>query len=50
MSCVLRARRRAKESGRPSASVNGSTVMLSAPATAAAKVAMVARTRFTCGS
>ena len=47
MSWVLRAMRRAKRSGRPSGAVCGSTVMLSAPPTPAAKTAMVARSMFT---
>ena len=48
--CVLRAMRRAKASGRPSAALNGSTVTASAPPTAAASAAMVPRTMFPCGS
>ena len=47
MSCVLRATRRAKASGSPSASVCGSTVTALAPARPAANVAMVARSMFT---
>ena len=39
-SCVLRAMRRAKRSGNPSAAVNGRTVIASAPPNAAAKAAM----------
>ena len=50
MSCVLRAMRRAKPSGRPSAAVNGSTVIASAPPRPAANTAMVARSMFTYGS
>ena len=50
MSWVLRAMRRAKRSGRPRAAVNGKTVIASAPPSAAANTAMVARKMFTCGS
>jgi hypothetical protein len=46
-SCVLRATRRANASGNPSASVWGSTVIASAPASPAAKLAIVARSMFT---
>ena len=46
-SWVLRAIRRANRSGRPSAMVNGSTVMASAPPRPAATTAMVARNMFT---
>ncbi|CAM5741390.1 hypothetical protein SHIRM173S_08748 [Streptomyces hirsutus] len=42
--------RRAKASGRPSASSNGSTVTASAPPTPAARVATVVRSMFTHGS
>ena len=49
-SCVLRAMRRAKRSGRPSAVVNGSTVMASAPPMPAENAAMVVRSMFTYGS
>ena len=47
---MLRAMRRANASGKPSAAVNGSTVIASAPPRAAANTAMVARRMFTCGS
>jgi len=50
MSCVLRAMRRAWRSGRPSAAVCGSTVMLSAPPSPAAATATVLRSMFTAGS
>ena len=46
-SCVLRATRRANASGKPSASVCGSTVMALAPPRPAENVAMVARSMFT---
>ena len=46
-SWVLRAARRANASGKPSASVCGSTVMLLAPPRPAEKVAIVARSMFT---
>ena len=49
-SWMLRAIRRLKSSGRPKAVSNGSVVMMSAPPTAAAKVAIVVRNRFTHGS
>ena len=49
-SWVLRAMRRAKRSGNPSAAVNGKTVIASAPPSAAANAAIVARRIFTCGS
>jgi hypothetical protein len=44
---VLRATRRAKASGKPSADVNGNTVMALAPPSPAAKVAIVTRSMFT---
>ena len=47
---VLRAIRREKASGRPSAASNGCTVTTSAPPTPAAKQATVVRSRFTHGS
>ncbi len=47
---VLRAIRRAKSSGSPSAVSNGSTVIASAPPTAAAKQPIVVRSMFTHGS
>ena len=47
---MLRAMRRAKRSGSPSAAVNGSTSTASAPPTPAEKVAMVVRSMFTYGS
>ena len=47
MSCVLRAVRRAKASGRPSAAVCGSATMLSAPPNPAAAIATVMRSMFT---
>ena len=47
---MLRAMRRAKSSGTPSAALNGSTVTASAPPTAAPSAAMVPRTMFPCGS
>lgn len=47
---VLRAMRRAKASGSPSAWSKGSTVTASAPPTPAASVAIVARSMFTQGS
>ncbi len=49
-SWVLRAMRRAKASGLPSAQLNGSTVMASAPPKAAPAQAMVVRRMFTHGS
>ena len=47
---MLRAIRRARSSGSPSAASNGSTVIASAPPTAAAKQATVVRSMFTHGS
>ncbi len=47
---MLRAMRRAKASGTPNATLNGSTVTASAPPTAALSAAMVPRTMFPCGS
>jgi len=47
---VLRAIRRAKSSGSPIAASKGSTVIASAPPTAAAKHAIVVRSMFTHGS
>ena len=44
---MLRATRRAKRSGKPSASVKGRAVTLSAPPTPAAVTAMVVRSMFT---
>jgi len=49
-SWVLRAIRRLKSSGRPTAVSNGSVVIASAPPTAAENVAIVPRSRFTYGS
>ncbi len=49
-SCVLRAMRRESLFGRPWAVSNGSVVIDSAPPTAAPKVAIVPRSRFTHGS
>ena len=46
----MRATRRAKRSGNPSAAVNGSTSTASAPPTPAENVAMVVRSMFTQGS
>ena len=48
--CVLRAMRRAKASGLPSAQVKGSTVTASAPPSAPPAQAMVVRSMFTQGS
>ena len=50
MSCRLRASRRAKRSGRPSAAVKGRAVIAFAPPIPAENVAIVVRSKFTQGS